>query len=64
VAFLFFSPIRSESGGKLLSPTSDCTPQVWYANHDPDENEFYPEHGAHDIVGADRNPLNQGKKTK
>jgi hypothetical protein len=26
VAFLFFSPIRSESGGKLLSPTSDCTP--------------------------------------
>lgn len=38
--------------------------QVWFANHDPDENEFYPEHGTQDIVGADRNPLNQGKKTK
>jgi hypothetical protein len=25
VAFLFFSPIRSESGGKLLTPTSDYT---------------------------------------
>jgi len=25
VAFLFFCPIRSESGGKLLTPTSDCT---------------------------------------
>ena len=25
VAFLLFGPIRSESGGKLLSPTSDYT---------------------------------------
>ena len=25
VAILFFSPIRSESGAKLLGPTSDCT---------------------------------------
>ncbi len=27
VAFLFFGPIRSESGGKLLTPTSDYTPE-------------------------------------
>ena len=27
VAFLFISPIRSESGGKLLTLTSDYTPR-------------------------------------
>jgi hypothetical protein len=37
---------------------------MWYANHDQDENEFYPEHGTQEMVGADRDNLNQGKKVK
>ena len=28
--------------------------QVWYPNHDPDENNFYPEDCVKDIAGADR----------
>jgi hypothetical protein len=28
--------------------------QVWYPNHDPDENHFYPEDCLGDIMGADR----------
>jgi nucleoside-diphosphate-sugar epimerase len=28
--------------------------QVWYANHDPDENNFYPEDLCQDIAGADK----------
>jgi hypothetical protein len=38
--------------------------QVWYANHGQDENEFYPENVTRDIVGADRDKPNQGKKTR
>jgi len=28
--------------------------QVWVPNHDPDENNSYPEEACHDIVGADK----------
>jgi hypothetical protein len=38
--------------------------QVWFANHDRDENESYPAYGTQDIVGADRKKRNQGKMTK
>ncbi len=31
--------------------------QVWYADHDPQENQFYPPDCIEDIRGADRQPL-------
>jgi nucleoside-diphosphate-sugar epimerase len=31
--------------------------QVWYPNHDQEENNFYPADCIHDIAGADRDPI-------